>query len=345
MNGMRIFRSGAPVALLVVVLGVIGAALLAACGGTSTTASTSPSAVAASSSATPSPTAGGPGTIAFTKARLTVRGGDLAGDVSEVCVVRSDGTGLTPLARGSGPRFIRGGVAWSPDGSQLAYIQGQAFDRASVWVMNADGSGQRLVTRSEKALGPGLAWSPGPQLLFSNLEGGDVLALLSVNADGSGLRHVTPAGKPVTLDEDPAWAPDGRIFFDREDMDSSKIYTVKPDGSGLTLVTAAPQPTSFSLSPDGKWLLLWDRTREALVRMPASGKGREVVLVDKMSRYIPSLDAVATSWSPDGKMIAFAADGSRWSMPSALYIAYADGSGVRAVPNTGKGWNPVWQPQ
>jgi TolB protein len=173
------------------------------------------------------------------------------GESGDLCVVRSDGSGLRRLAHGSGHSLIRGGVAWSPDGSRIAFVRGQAFDRAGVWVMDADGSGQRLVTRSEKALGPGLAWSPGPQLVFSNLERGDVLALLAVNADGSGLRHVTPAGKPVTLDEQPAWAPDGRIYFDREDADSSALYSVKADGSGLTRVTAAPQPTSFSLSPDG----------------------------------------------------------------------------------------------
>jgi Tol biopolymer transport system component len=344
-NLLRLSRPGASVALLLMVLVVAGGQSSAACGGTSGATSTPPGAAAASAPATPSPAAAGPGTIAFTRASLGAAGGDLVGESGDLCVVRSDGSGLRRLAHGSGHRFIRGGVAWSPDGSRIAFVRGQAFDRAGVWVMDADGSGQRLVTRSEKALGPGLAWSPGPQLVFSNLERGDVLALLAVNADGSGLRHVTPAGKPVTLDELPAWAPDGRIYFDREDADSSAICSVRADGSGLTRVTAAPQPTSFSLSPDGKWLLLWDRTREALVRLPAGGEGEEVVLVDELARYIPRLDAVASSWSPDGTRIAFAADGSRWSMPSALYIVNADGSGLREVPNTGKGWNPVWRPR
>jgi Tol biopolymer transport system component len=322
-NGQRVTRSGVVVALLLAVLAVAGAP----------------------ASATASPTADGPGIIAFTRATLGAAGGDLVGKSGDVYVVRSDGSGLKRLAHGSGHSFIRGGVAWSPSGSRIAFIRGQAFDRASVWVMNADGSRQRLVTRSKRALGPGLAWSPGSQLVFSNLERGDVLALLAIKADGSGLRHVTPAGKPVSLDEQPAWAPDGRIFFDREDADSSMICSVRADGSGLTRLMAAPQPTSFSLSPDGKWLLLWDREREALVRVPASGQGEEVVLVDGLSRYIPFLDAVASSWSPDGSQIAFAADGSRWSMPSRLFIVNADGSGLRAVPNAGKGWNPVWRPQ
>ena len=349
MNNRRVSRSGVFVAFLLMVLIVAGAQALAARGGASTATATSPGAAAASASPTPSPTASGPGAIAFTRARLGAAGGGLVGKSGDIYVVRSDGSGLTRLAHGSGHSFIRGGAAWSPDGSQIAFIRGQAFDRASVWVMNADGSEQRLVTRSKKALGPGLAWSPGTQLVFSNLERDDVLALLAVNADGSGLRHVTPAGRPPSLDEQPAWAPDGRIFFDREDADSSEICSVKSDGSSLTLVTAAPQPTSFSLSPDGQWLLLWDRAKDALVRVPASGEGESVVLVDKLSRYIarysPSFYAVASSWSPDGSQIAFAADGSRWSKPSALYIVNADGSGLRKVPNADRGWNPVWRPQ
>jgi Tol biopolymer transport system component len=341
-NDHHVTRSGVFVALLLIVLIVAGAQALAAAGGTSTTTAISPGAAAAPASATPSPTAESTGTIAFTRARLAVVGNDLVWKSSDIYVVRSDGTGLTRLAHGSGHGFIRGGAAWSPDGSQIAFIRGQVFDRAGVWVMNADGSGQRLVTRSKIGLGPGLAWSPGTQLVFSNFEGDDVLALLAVNADGSGLRHVTPGGRPVCLDVQPAWAPEGRIFFVRERARSAEIYSIEPDGSGLTRIVAAPQPASFSLSPDGQWLLLWNRAKDALVKVPASGEGERVVLVDKLSRYIARVEAVASSWSPDGSQIAFAANG--WK-PSALYVVNADSSGLRQVPNAGKAWNPVWRPE
>ena len=346
MNDHHVTRSGVFVALLLIVLIVAGAQALAAAGGTSTTTATSPGAAAAPASATPSPTAESTGTIAFTRPRLAVTRNDLVWKSSDIYAVRSDGTGLTRLAHGSGHSFIREGVAWSPNGSQIAFIRGQVFDRAGVWVMNADGSGQRLVTRSKIGLGPGLAWSPGTQLVFSNLEGDDVLALLAVNADGSGLRHVTPGGRPVCLDVQPAWAPDGRIFFVRERVRSAVIYSIEPDGSGLTRVVVAAQPASFSLSPDGQWLLLWNRAKDALVKVPTSGEGGRVVLVDHVSRYItsyaPSVLDVASSWSPDGSQIAFAANG--WK-PSALYVVNADSSGLRKVPNAGKAWNPVWRPE
>jgi Tol biopolymer transport system component len=342
MNGTRVSRSGAVVAVLLAVLMAAGALALAALGGTSVTTADSFAAVTSPSSET---TAGVTGTIAFTRPHLVVAGGDLVVKSSDICVVRSDGTGLTKLAHGSGHGAIQAGLAWSPDGSRLAFVRGQVFDRAGVWVMDADGSAQRLVTRAEKALGPGLAWASDAQLVFSNLERADELALLAVNADGSGLRHVT-AGKHMRLDEQPARAPDGTIFFDREVGRSSEICSIRPDGTGFTRVTAATQPTSFSLSPDGKWLLLWNQKKDALVLVPVSGVGTQVVLVAHVSRYItsyaPSVLVVASSWSPDGSQVAFAAAG--WK-PSALYVVNADGSGLRKVANVSGAWGPVWMPQ
>jgi len=52
-------------------------------------------------------------------------------------------------------------AAWSPDGSQIAFIsdRNSAQYDFSLWVMNPDGSQQRRVTGPMKLLGP-IAWSP-----------------------------------------------------------------------------------------------------------------------------------------------------------------------------------------
>ena len=48
---------------------------------------------------------------------------------------------------------------WSPDGRKIAFISTRDRERA-IYVMNADGSRQRSITRGIHRIGPGFAWSP-----------------------------------------------------------------------------------------------------------------------------------------------------------------------------------------
>jgi len=63
-------------------------------------------------------------------------------------VVRVDGTGLrrlVPDSRSSSP------AAWAPDGRRIAYVSD-----ASIYVMNADGTGKRVLV----SYGLAPAWQP-----------------------------------------------------------------------------------------------------------------------------------------------------------------------------------------
>ncbi len=149
---------------------LLAALVLAACGDSSTTASSSPSpassqeavSLATSSSATPLPAASVAGTFVFAKVNEQQFG--------EIYVINGDGTGLTPLASEAG--YSLDGPVWSPDGTRIAYChsglrnpEGKLY---TVWVMNADGSGQRKLTTGD-ARGYDPAWSPdGTRIAFHN---------------------------------------------------------------------------------------------------------------------------------------------------------------------------------
>ena len=339
--------AGAWTIALVVLLLLCASAALTACGAASTTTADSPSVapslVAASAAASPSsaplPKGAGSGTIAFTKWTPASVAYEESPAVSpfDVYVVRSDGTGLKRLAANAR------GPAWSPDGSKIAYTSLSA--RGGVWVMNADGSGKRRVTPA-----PGgaewVAWSPdGRQILFSSTAFGGADTLDVVNTGGGGLKSVLTRSSGYT-GYTPAWAPDGKIFFGWRSGNLGEIRSLDPDGRGLTVVTATARPSgfsSFSLSPDGKWLAIWDGDSDRLVRMLASGRGMAVMIVEEVSRY--QRGPVLSSWSPNGSKLVLGNDSRAWLGDSVLSVVKTDGSEVWEVPNTADAYDPAWRPE
>ena len=105
--------------------------------------------------------------------------------------MNADGSGQRTLVAHTARNAVVGSApAWSPDGRKIAFVSdhdGVPFrvDAPEISVVNADGSGQRNLTRNLRDTDP--VWSPdGRKIAFvRNFE------IYVMNADGSGQQNLT----------------------------------------------------------------------------------------------------------------------------------------------------------
>lgn len=211
-----------------------------------------------------------------------------------------------------------GNPQWSPDGTEIAYIN---YDTASLHVVTADGLLDRIVV--DDLSGPNgchcdFEWSPDGQWIvyapYTPTNGPEAAAIWVVRRDGTERRQITDRGTyPRADDISPTWSPDGRRIAFVSDRTGTleerdwEIYVVNADGTGLTQLTSHLEPASalstsisvYDWSPDGTEILfigngnVWTVNRD-------TRKSRRLTTGD----YPRHLDG-SPQFSPDGTMIAF----------------------------------------
>lgn len=294
-------------------------------------------------------------------------------DPCDIWVMQSDGTGQTNLT--NTPDLNETNPAWSPDGSRIAYMEGDPGS-TRLMVMNADGTGTIPVTPDPSyQFEP--SWSPGgSQIVLVRLLPGVEISpqfdLVVINADGSGEINITKSD----YDElDPAWSPDGaNIAFagvrpewtvDPETGDPTEaaqweIVSVNPDGSGEQILSAGDPGTDRALyleedrwpawSPDSTHLVFASQSVDPCCDswkiLSTHRDGTGITLLSDN----PDVNDFAPSFSPDGTLILFTSDRDAtyggefdiYSIPVPVDYAPTKASAALRLTSTGNSTHGNW---
>ena len=209
-----------------------------------------------------------------------------------------------------------------------------AFERAGeVWLMAADGSGQRRLTRGSLP-----DWSPdGRRIAFSADRPYYRSEILVVDADGRRRLRLTRAKYDFDQHSSPDWSPDGQaIAFQGYNDGDYWISIVGADGTGQRRLTSEypPEDAGPAWSPDGRTIVFRNVHDGAAYVMRPDGSGRHVLATIGGAERTWGVE-----WSPDGRRIAVVADDDLWVMN-------ADGTEHRRlVDDPGEGTGDIaWSP-
>ena len=150
-------------------------------------------------------------------------------------MIDADGTNQRRLTNTSA---IYRDLAWSPDGTRIAYASGPDFFNVKIFTMNADGtSPAQLSTGSGIDIAP--AWSPdSSRIAYENDFQFGPSEIFVMNADGSNQTRLT---NNFRSDRHPTWSPDGsQIAFSSDRDGAFAIYTMSAEGNNPARLTNNP---------------------------------------------------------------------------------------------------------
>jgi imidazolonepropionase-like amidohydrolase/Tol biopolymer transport system component len=272
---------------------------------------------------------------------------DLLGDIYTMGIAGGRPTRISSgLAFDMQPRF-------SPDGRLIAFTSDRGGGD-NIWVMNADGTGARQITRETFRLLNAPTWSRDGQYIAARKH---FTTQRSLGTGEIWLYHVSGVGDGVPLVErpnpqfqkelgEPAFSADGRAIFFSRNTTPGNIFEYAQDSNQEVFAIerydmatgerakiaggpgGAVRPTP---SPDGNWLAYVHRTgghSHLFVKNLRSGEERQVYAdLDQDLQETWAVHGVYPDmgWTPDSNSIIFWAGGK-------IRRVNRDGSGSAEIP-------------
>jgi TolB protein len=188
--------------------------------------------------------------------------------------------------------------AWSPSGSELAYV---SFEKQKAVVFAQDiASGQRREVANFRGSNSAPAWSPDGQSLAVTLTRDGLSQIYMVGRNGESPRRITNS---QGIDTEPVFSPDGKsLYFVSDRGGSPQIYNTLLAGGGAERVSfSGNYNISPSIAPNGRHLAYISRQSGAFkLYVTELGGGTSArALTD-------SIEDESPSFAPNGKLIMYA---------------------------------------
>lgn len=262
-----------------------------------------------------------------------------------------------PVSGGT-PKRISEGLSWdvqprfSPDGSRIAFTSDRGGGD-NIWVMNADGSDKRQVTKEDFRLVNQPSWSPDGRFIAAKKHyttersaGTGEVWLYHVSG-GGGVQVVERANERLQKElGEPTFAPDGSAIYYTRNTTPGNVFEYAQDsnagifaierhdlatGEVTTAVSGYGGAVRPAPSPDGKQLAFVRRDKDQTqLWVKDLASGRERMIYGKLDLDVQETWAVTgvypnMDWLPDSSAIVFWAGGK-------LNRVNRDGSGHAVIP-------------
>ena len=233
--------------------------------------------------------------------------------------------GATALQAGARPPGTNGQIAFGRFNPALGDTQ--------VYVVNPDGSGQRLV-QGPTDIGEGPQWFPDGAHIATGGSSRPGGGSRIINPDDGTFREID-GQYPGLFNPCDSPSPDGTLLLCEtfsDDGSQNGIHTIRSsDGGGLTQITSNPggDDVPGSWSPNGKRIVFQRFSPtfdpEGVFVVNVNGTGLKLILPPTMQVNCCTLD-----WSPQGNEIVLARHVTP-DVHSSIWVVHADGTGLHEI--------------